>query len=39
MVFHWSIDKMLEWDFEELIRWHTLAVERFKAMNQVRMQM
>lgn len=32
-VFHWGPDVMDGMDVPELMRWHALALERYKAMN------
>ncbi|HAS6026278.1 TPA: GpE family phage tail protein [Vibrio vulnificus] len=37
-VFHWPPEQMDGMDFEELMRWRELAIERFKAMKQVKNQ-
>ncbi|WP_233356999.1 GpE family phage tail protein, partial [Vibrio cholerae] len=37
-VFHWPPEQMDGMDFDELMRWRELAIERFKAMNQVKNQ-
>ncbi|MDA1753316.1 GpE family phage tail protein [Bacillus cereus group sp. LD113LC] len=37
-VFHWPPEQMDGMDFDELMRWRELAIERFEAMNQVKNQ-